>query len=51
MAALVLVGFLTFKMNPLSLQASVNRKPAWPGNPHYTAGGSHVGPFSMSAAE
>lgn len=39
------------KMKPLSLLASANWKAAWPGNPHYTVGGSHVGPSNMSAAE
>lgn len=26
-------------------------KTAWPSNPRYAVGGSHVGPFNMSAAE
>lgn len=37
-------------MKLLSLQG-VNRKAAWTANPHYTVGGSHVGPYNMSAAE
>lgn len=37
-------------MKHLSPQA-VNRKAAWTANPHYTVGGSHVGPYNMSAAE
>lgn len=35
------------KKCPLSLQVSVDRKAAWPANPHYTVGSSREGPLSM----